>query len=403
MRYSEETPLADLQFSGVTKEFDDGTIAVNNLDLHIEDGEFVVFVGPSGCGKTTSLRMAAGLEVVTSGEIIIDGEVVNHLTPRERDIAMVFQNYALYPHMTVGENMGFALRLAHVDKPSILSRVKSAASTLGLGELLDRKPRELSGGQRQRVAMGRAIVRNPKAFLMDEPLSNLDAKLRGQMRAEISRLQDELETTTLYVTHDQVEAMTMGDRVAVMHAGVLQQYDAPAGLYGSPANLFVAGFIGSPPMNLCIADIERSDGATVARFGTNQLTLPVEATTKYARVGEYAGRQVALGLRPESFFRDAVSGPTQRIKGTVNLVEALGAEALVHLSTDAPPVVSELLADAVEDRETFTAMREQQRAGLSMVTRADPRKLPRRTESVEIPVAADEVHLFDLETGEALR
>ena len=395
--------MAELEFSGVTKEFDDGTVAVNDLNLHIDDGEFVVFVGPSGCGKTTSLRMAAGLEEITSGEMIIGGEVVNHLTPRERDIAMVFQNYALYPHMTVGENMGFALRLAHVDKPSILSRVKAAAATLGLGELLERKPRELSGGQRQRVAMGRAIVRNPKVFLMDEPLSNLDAKLRGQMRAEISRLQNELETTTLYVTHDQVEAMTMGDRVAVMHSGVLQQYDVPDGLYNNPKNLFVAGFIGSPPMNLCVADVEREGDRTVVRFGSNELTLPAPTLQKYPRINDYAGRQVALGLRPESFFRDSASGDAQRIKGEVNLVEALGAEALVHVSTDAPPVVSELLADAVEDRETFTAMREQQRAGLSMTTRADPRKLPQRNESVQIPVAADEVHVFDLDTGDALR
>ena len=403
MRNSEEYVLADLQFNGVTKEFDDGTIAVNDLNLAIDDGEFVVFVGPSGCGKTTSLRMAAGLEAVTSGDIVIDGEVVNHLTPRQRDIAMVFQNYALYPHMTVGENMGFSLRLAHVEKPTIMERVKAAAGTLGLGELLDRKPRELSGGQRQRVAMGRAIVRNPKAFLMDEPLSNLDAKLRGQMRAEISRLQNELGTTTLYVTHDQIEAMTMGDRVAVMHGGVLQQYDVPDGLYRNPANLFVAGFIGSPPMNLTIADIEQAGDGYRVSFGSNALTLHEETLSRYPRVPEYAGRKVALGIRPESFFRESSSGASQRIACQVNLVEKLGAEALVHVSTDAPPVESELLAGAVEDRETFAAIRVQQRSGMNMVTRADPRLLPQLDESIQIPVAVDEVHLFDLETGAALR
>jgi multiple sugar transport system ATP-binding protein len=392
--------MAELQFKGVTKEFDDGTVAVNDLNLKIEDGEFAVFVGPSGCGKTTSLRMAAGLEEITAGEVIIDDEVVNHLTPRQRDIAMVFQNYALYPHMTVAQNMGFALRLAHVDKPSILSRVKSAAATLGLGALLGRKPRELSGGQRQRVAMGRAIVRNPKAFLMDEPLSNLDAKLRVQMRAEISRLQDELGTTTLYVTHDQMEAMTMGDRVAVLHAGVLQQYDRPQGLYKTPANLFVAGFIGSPPMNLCVADVDRQDDAITVRFGSNELRLQPEMLENYPRVADYGGRQVALGLRPESFFRRSASGDEQRISGEVNLVEILGAEAHVHVSTDARPVVSELLLDTSEDPEALTGI---QQAGLSMITRADPRSVPQRNERVEIAVAADELHIFDLETGDALR
>ena len=395
--------MAELQFSEITKEYGDGTVAVRDLNLHIADGEFVVFVGPSGCGKTTSLRMAAGLEEITSGQILIDGEVVNHLTPRQRDIAMVFQNYALYPHMTVGENMGFALRLAHVDKPSIGERVKAAANTLGLRELLERKPRELSGGQRQRVAMGRAIVRNPKAFLMDEPLSNLDAKLRGQMRAEISRLQDELGTTTLYVTHDQIEAMTMGDRVAVMYRGVLQQYGSPDDLYSTPENLFVAGFIGSPPMNLTVADVERAGDAVTVRFGSNSLVLPPKTIARYPKVADYVGRQVALGIRPESFFRDSESGDTQTIGCKVNLVERLGAEALVHVSTDAPAVVSDLLSDAVDDKETFTAMRDQQRAGLNMITRADPRTLPQREEVMQIPVAADEVHLFDLETGQGLR
>ncbi|MPZ73285.1 MAG: sn-glycerol-3-phosphate ABC transporter ATP-binding protein UgpC [Nitriliruptorales bacterium] len=396
--------MAELEFRDVTKEYDDGTVAVDNLNLQIKDGEFVVFVGPSGCGKTTSLRMAAGLEEITSGDVLIDAEVVNHLTPKERDIAMVFQNYALYPHMTVGENMGFALRLAHVDKPSIASRVKAAANTLGLGDLLKRKPRELSGGQRQRVAMGRAIVRNPKAFLMDEPLSNLDAKLRGQMRAEIARLQDELGTTTLYVTHDQVEAMTMGDRVAVMRLGQLQQYDVPDGLYSAPVNLFVASFIGSPPMNLCVAHVERRDDDHVVRCGSNELTLAPAALEKYPKLADYAGRDVAVGIRPESFFRsDPSPNGEQRFRADVNLVERLGAEALVHVSTDATPVVTEEIADVFEDTEAFEDLRKQQTSGMNMVCRADPRELPQRHEVIEVPVATGELHFFDLDTGHALR
>jgi multiple sugar transport system ATP-binding protein len=396
--------MAELEFQGVTKQFDDGTVAVNNLDLKIGDGEFVVFVGPSGCGKTTSLRMAAGLEEVTSGDLVIDGQVVNHLTPKERDIAMVFQSYALYPHMTVAENMGFALKLAHVEKPSILERVKDAASTLGLGDLLQRKPRELSGGQRQRVAMGRAIVREPKAFLMDEPLSNLDAKLRGQMRAEISRLQEELGTTTLYVTHDQVEAMTMGDRVAVMRLGELQQYDTPDGLYTTPANLFVAGFIGSPPMNLVIAKVDRRGDDYVATIGSNELTLSPGALQAYPRLPEYVGREVALGMRPESFFRDepGASG-AQKFRAKVNLVERLGAEALVHLTTDANPVITEEIASVFEDADAYADLTKQHQGEMNIVTRSDPRTLPARGDVIEVPVATSELHFFDIDNGQALR
>jgi multiple sugar transport system ATP-binding protein len=398
--------MAELEFQGVTKEYDDGTVAVNDLNLKINNGEFVVFVGPSGCGKTTSLRMAAGLEEITAGDLLIDGEVVNHLSPKERDIAMVFQNYALYPHMTVDQNMGFALKLAKLEKQTIASRVKSAANTLGLGDLLQRKPRELSGGQRQRVAMGRAIVRNPKAFLMDEPLSNLDAKLRGQMRAEISRLQEELQTTTLYVTHDQVEAMTMGDRVAVMRLGELQQYDQPDGLYNSPANLFVAGFIGSPPMNLSVAKLERRGDDLVVSAGSNQLVLAPAAVENYPRLPDYAGRDVALGIRPEAFFRSdpsANGNGGQRFHAEVNLVERLGAEALVHISTDATPALTEEIADVFEDAEAFQDLRKQESSGMNMVCRADPRELPQRRDTVDIPVATSEFHFFDLETGRALR
>ena len=399
--------MAELEFQGVTKEYDDGTVAVADLNLAINDGEFVVFVGPSGCGKTTSLRMAAGLEQITAGKLLIDGEVVNHLSPKERDIAMVFQNYALYPHMTVDQNMGFALRLAKIDKPTIADRVKSAAGTLGLGDLLRRKPRELSGGQRQRVAMGRAIVRNPKAFLMDEPLSNLDAKLRGQMRAEISRLQDELGTTTLYVTHDQVEAMTMGDRVAVMRLGALQQYDSPDGLYNKPANLFVAGFIGSPPMNLAVASVERRDDDYVVTMGSNHFVLSQGALRAYPKLAEFVGRDVALGIRPEAFYRadseaDATAAPAM-FRAKVTLVERLGAEALVHIATDAKPVITEEIADVFEDHDAFDDMRRREAEGMSMVCRADPRDLPKRGDAIEVPVASSELHFFDLETGRGLR
>jgi multiple sugar transport system ATP-binding protein len=395
--------VAELEFQGVSKEFDDGTVAVNDLNLKIDDGEFVVFVGPSGCGKSTSLRMVAGLEEITSGELLIDGEIVNHLSPKDRDIAMVFQNYALYPHMTVEENMGFALKLAKVGKPKILDRVKSAAGTLGLGELLHRKPRELSGGQRQRVAMGRAIVRNPKAFLMDEPLSNLDAKLRGQMRAEISRLQEELQTTMLYVTHDQIEAMTMGDRVAVMRLGQLQQYDTPEGLYQRPANLFVAGFIGSPPMNLAVASVDRRGDDLIVQFGSNEMVLPESTLRTYPKVADYVGRKIAMGMRPESFFRPEAEIGGNRFRAEVNLVEVLGPEALIHLTTDATPVITDEVADAFEDSDAFEEFQEQNQGGFNMVARADPRSLPRRHETIDVPFSAEELHLFDLDTGLAMR
>jgi multiple sugar transport system ATP-binding protein len=396
--------VAELEFRDVTKQFDDGTVAVRELNLRIEDGEFIVFVGPSGCGKSTSLRLVAGLERITSGELLIDGEVVNHMTPKERDIAMVFQNYALYPHMTVDQNMGFALMLAKVEKPRIIDRVKSAAGVLGLGELLHRRPRELSGGQRQRVAMGRAIVRQPRAFLMDEPLSNLDAKLRVQMRAEVSRLQEELGTTTVYVTHDQVEAMTMGDRVAVMRLGRLQQYDTPEGLYHRPANMFVAGFIGSPPMNLLVGRVVRQGEELVAQFGSNELVVQPEALDAYPRLKDHLDEDVAIGMRPEAFFRaDIPDEPGARFRAGVNRVEVLGADALVHLTTDAPAVMSEDVADAFDDEDTFAEYQERQREGLVMVARVDARVAPKRDEMIDVPFATEELHFFDLRSGAALR
>ena len=321
--------MAKVTLKGVNKVYPDGYPAIKDLDLDIEDGEFVILVGPSGCGKSTALRMVAGLESITSGELMIGDRVVNDMSPKERDIAMVFQSYALYPHMTVAENMGFALKLSKVSSDEIDKRVKDAADVLGLTEYLHRKPKALSGGQRQRVAMGRAIVRSPKAFLMDEPLSNLDAKLRVQMRAEISALQNRLGVTTLYVTHDQVEAMTMGDRVAVLKRGVLQQAAAPQTLYDSPDNLFVAGFIGSPSMNIAQAEIVHTDGRFWVKLEEDQKLLIHEAALDiYPKVRDYAGKRVAVGMRPEHFVpATGESNPDQiwsRLE--VELVEMLDGE-----------------------------------------------------------------------------
>lgn len=394
--------MSELELKSLTKRFDNGTVAVDNLDIHIADGELVVLVGPSGCGKSTSLRMVAGLEEVTDGEIVIDGAVVNHLTPRERDIAMVFQTYALYPHMTVEQNMGFPLRMAKVDTAEKAKRVHAAAEILDITNLLDRHPRQLSGGQRQRVAMGRAIVREPRVFLMDEPLSNLDAKLRVQMRGEISRLQYDLGTTMMYVTHDQVEAMTIGDRVAVMRGGLLQQLAAPDILYASPANAFVAGFIGSPPMNLCRARLDRGDGASpVVRFGSHSFGIDRSSLDKYPLVSERIGQEVVMGTRPESFFipQGDVSD-NQRIHTRVDLVEFLGAEALVYLQTDAAPVGNETLLDVAREEgvDGTGAPR-----NMTFVARVDPRAAPARGDLIDIAYETEALHFFDLETGAALR
>ena len=319
--------MTAVTFSQVGKVYPDGTRAVEDLDLDVSDGEFMVLVGPSGCGKTTALRMLAGLEEITEGLIQIGDRVVNHVPSKDRDIAMVFQSYALYPHLTVYENIAFGLRLRKLPKAEIDRRVRDAARLLGLDELLERKPRALSGGQRQRVAMGRAIVREPAAYLMDEPLSNLDAKLRVQMRAEIARLQDDLGVTTIYVTHDQVEAMTMGDRVAVMRKGKLQQVAPPQELYDRPVNLFVGGFIGSPAMNMVEARLERSDGELLAVVGDQRLGLGQETLAARPGLKEYDGRNVVLGIRPED-LEDVALAPDapadQRLGGEVVLREALG-------------------------------------------------------------------------------
>ena len=327
--------MARVSIDHVKKIYPNGFQAIDSLDLEVRDGEFMVLVGPSGCGKTTALRLVAGLEDLTEGEIHIGDRVVNDVEPKDRDIAMVFQNYALYPNMTVRANIGFALRLRRMDKAERERRVNEAAELLGLTEWIDRKPAQLSGGQRQRVAMGRAIVREPSVFLMDEPLSNLDAKLRVQMRAEVARIQRRLGVATLYVTHDQVEAMTMGDRVAVMSGGLLQQCDTPQEVYDSPANLFVAGFMGSPPMNLFEATV--GEGARSLRVGTQTLELPASVQTSLPELTRYGGREVVLGVRPEELtaIGDA-DGSGMSLVGNVELVEALGSEQLVHFTTDAP-------------------------------------------------------------------
>jgi len=390
--------MGEVTFRNVVKRFGE-TVAVSNLNFEVADGEFLVLVGPSGCGKSTSLRMVAGLEEVSDGDIEIDGERVNGLTPRDRDIAMVFQTYALYPHMTVEQNMGFPLRMAKVGADEKQKRVREAADILDIGNLLGRYPRELSGGQRQRVAMGRAIVRSPRVFLMDEPLSNLDAKLRVQMRGEIAHLQRELKTTTMYVTHDQVEAMTLGDRVAVMHDGVLQQLAPPATLYASPATVFVAGFIGSPPMNLCRARIEEGEGGLVARFGSMSLHIDEESMKKYSSISQRAGQEIVLGTRPESFFMAEGSEPEgERIQSKVELVEMLGAEALLYLAMDAEPVNEKNQLDT-SAQEAGGGSRPRSK---TMVVRVAPKTLPVVGETVDVRCESGSLHFFDPDTGMAL-
>jgi multiple sugar transport system ATP-binding protein len=397
--------MASLRFDHVWKRYPDGTEAVKDLTLDIADGEFVILVGPSGCGKSTALRMVAGLEEITDGKLMIGDRVVNDLTPKERDIAMVFQSYALYPHMTVADNMGFALKLARVPKDEIARRVRDAAEILGLVEHLDRKPRALSGGQRQRVAMGRAIVRKPQAFLMDEPLSNLDAKLRVAMRAEIAQLQDRLGVTTLYVTHDQVEAMTMGDRVAVLRRGELQQVDSPQYLYDNPDNLFVGGFIGSPAMNLAEATVQSNAGNQQVKIGSIVLRISDAALNRYARVKDYSGKRVAIGLRPEHFFRPDSSVPDEaRMRAPVQLVEALGSEILVHFEVEAPPVLTEATREAIGDTEVFAELERTAQTNRQQFTaRLPPGSPPKIGETIDIAFRTEYLHFFDLETGEALR
>ncbi len=397
--------MAEIVLERLTKVYSDGTEAVTGLDLEVGTGEFVVFVGPSGCGKTTALRMVAGLETITSGNVKIDGEVVNDLPPKERDIAMVFQNYALYPHMSAYRNMGFALKMRGLPKDEIDRRVREAARILGLTDSLEKKPRTLSGGQRQRVAMGRAIVRNPQAFLMDEPLSNLDAKLRVEMRAEISRIQRDLGVTTVYVTHDQTEAMTMGDRVAVMRGGLLQQVAAPKVLYERPRNLFVAEFIGSPAMNLVLADLAREDGGLWARFGEHRLRL-ADAAAMRPGLAQFDGRPVILGIRPED-MEDASLGAASedhRLSVVCDIREDMGSEVYVHFNIAAQPVATkEVLeahvVDAPEDAETRIAAQQARGTGVHFVARLERTTHARERETLEIAVDVDRLHFFDPETG----
>jgi len=397
--------VAGVTFDDVTKTYPDGTTAVNALNLEIDDGEFMVLVGPSGCGKTTALRMVAGLEDISRGRLLIGDRVVNHLPSRDRDIAMVFQSYALYPHLSVYENIAFGLKIKKVPKDEIERRVNDAARILGLESFLKRKPRALSGGQRQRVAMGRAIVRNPQAFLMDEPLSNLDAKLRVQMRAEIAGIQHQLGVTTIYVTHDQIEAMTMGDRVAVMRKGELQQVADPQTLYDRPVNLFVGGFIGSPAMNMVEATLEQQNGGYAAKVGEQTIGLGPETLDARPALGTYAGRTVVLGIRPEDIEDVALAPDTRgdhRLKGKVDLTEALGSEIMVHFSIEATPATTEEMRELAKDVGDERAMQELEKgeAGRAdLVGRFGARSRVHIGEPVEVAVDTRALHFFDPETG----
>src|SRR6266498_2030267 len=401
--------MAEVIFDKVEKIYDNDVHAVRDLSLEIGDGEFVVLVGPSGCGKTTALRMVAGLEDITDGKVSIGGRVVNDLTPKERDIAMVFQNYALYPHLSVADNIGFGLRLRKTPKNIVDERIEWAAKLLGLTPYLDRRPKELSGGQRQRVAMGRAIVRKPQVFLMDEPLSNLDAKLRVQMRAEIARIQHEVSVTTIYVTHDQVEAMTMGDRVAVMRKGELQQMAEPQKLYDSPKNLFVASFIGSPSMNIVEATVERREGGIACRLGDQELLVPEELVRRRPALPGYAGRKLALGIRPEHLEDASVAkNGGARLRGRVLLTEALGSEILAHVEINASPVVTEdvvegAVVDAEEAEVAADLMGDSAGGGhTTFVGRFDASSKVRPDSDVEVVVNTQKLQFFDLETGHAI-
>jgi len=400
--------VATVHFDRVGKVYRDGTRAVRDFSLEIADGEFMVFVGPSGCGKTTALRMLAGLEAITEGEISINGATVNSLHPRLRDIAMVFQNYALYPHMSVYRNIAFALKIRKMPQDEIRRRVEDAARILGLTEQLQKKPAQLSGGQRQRVAMGRAIVRAPQAFLMDEPLSNLDAKLRVQMRGEIARIQRELGTTTIYVTHDQVEAMTMGHRVAVLRKGELQQVAAPQHLYDSPANLFVASFIGSPEMNLVQAVVGRFEGGLTCRVGGQSLEVPADVLAARPGLERYVGKTVALGIRPEhledSRVADARVGGG-RLRGRVTATEPLGSELLAYVEIAAPPVVTQELIEVAGDADAALADDLRAEAGLqrtSVVARCSIDSTARPGDDVDLGVQTSRLHFFDLDTEAAI-
>ncbi len=394
--------MASITFEHVGKVYPGGTRAIEDVSLEVGDGEFVVLVGPSGCGKSTLLRMVAGLEEITEGEIKIGDRVVNDVPPKDRDIAMVFQNYALYPHMTVFDNMAFGLKLRKMPKEEIKRRVEEAARILEITDFLDRKPKALSGGQRQRVAMGRAIVREPAAFLMDEPLSNLDAKLRVQMRSELGELHTRLKTTTLYVTHDQVEAMTMGDRVAVIRKGILQQVDTPRALYDSPVNVFVAGFIGSPSMNFVYGKLEAQGDNLYATFNGVRLRVDPRALEAHPGAAGRAGEEIVIGIRPENFeVKGAVPGAAddQVLDVDVLFVEQLGSEAFVHFEQPVPPVITpdihELLADQGQDASVLGNT-------TKMTARVNPDLAPKVGDRVPLWVDTSKMHFFDKESGERL-
>jgi multiple sugar transport system ATP-binding protein len=401
--------VAEIVLEQVRKTYGDGTEAVCGVDLTIPDGSLAVLVGPSGCGKTTLLRLVAGLEAISAGTVRIGDRVVNDVSPKDRDLAMVFQDYALYPQMSVFDNMAFGLKLRKTSKGEVRRRVEEVAGTLGLSELLGKKPRHLSGGQRQRVAMGRAIVRNPQAFLMDEPLSNLDAKLRVQMRAEVRRTQRDLGVTTIYVTHDQTEAMTMGDRVAVIKKGLVQQWDAPQVLYNEPANLFVAGFIGSPSMNLVEAVLRRNNGSAELEFGGNRITVPAEVLESRPNLRSRAEGTLVVGIRPEAISdaseHDGEHPADAPINAVPTLCEAVGSDVFVHFTVDAPPVLTEdireLAADTgVEALEELHAQSAEQRT--EWIGRVSPRSRATEGEPIRLLLDTRQLHFFDPDTGNAL-
>jgi multiple sugar transport system ATP-binding protein len=397
--------VAEIRLEQLTKTYPDATRAVTELDLDVTDGELVVFVGPSGCGKTTALRMIAGLEEITSGTVRIGDRVVNDLPPKDRDVAMIFQNYALYPHMSAFENMAFGLKLRKVEKRQREGRVKGVADTLGLANILRKRPRTLSGGQRQRVAMGRAIVREPRAYLMDEPLSNLDAKLRVEMRAEIARLQRDLGVTTVYVTHDQVEAMTLGDRVVVLRDGLLQQVDRPSELYDRPANLFVAEFIGSPAMNLVGADLASSNGGFAVKLGDTELALDQGAFEVRPALAGFEGKRLILGIRPEDLEDAALAGETprdRRLSVVIDVREDLGSEVLVHFGVKAPPVRGADVAAAVGEEALEATAAQAKEKGSLFTARLDRATRAREGEPIELAVDTRRLHYFDPETGRGI-
>jgi multiple sugar transport system ATP-binding protein len=400
--------MAEIVLDGVSKVFPDGTEAVRALHLQIQDGKLVVLVGPSGCGKTTVLRMVAGLEDLTGGRILIGDRVVNEVPPGDRDVAMVFQNYALYPHMTVYQNMALSLRIRKVKRDEMNRRVHEAARVLNIEELLNKRPRELSGGQRQRVAMGRAIVREPQAFLMDEPLSNLDAKLRVQTRAEILRIQQELQVTTIYVTHDQTEAMTLGDQVAVMKKGVLQQMASPQELYTDPVNLFVAGFIGSPSMNFVEATLSGADDGTFVEFAGHRLRLPDEVVEARPALAPFRGRPVILGIRPENMDDASLVSSAHRDSHfpiVVNLREGMGSDVYLHFSVDAPPVVTEdtrELASDIDEKALQELKEQATEHRTTFIARASPETKARVGERGEIWVDTRKLYFFDPSSGTSI-